>query len=147
MNNDVRSSCSARHWARYETQDADDRGRRFNGKEKRALELVDVEEREPCSETRDTRLRRVPDLKNNKTCCSMNEDVSRRRAVPMAPPLQFQRGTYPVPNEPCTQKCASTPRTDPQRPCSGSTHDSPRNRITAVLKTPGLARTTNNLVL
>jgi hypothetical protein len=49
--------------------------------EKRDSELI-VEEREPCSENRDTevnptRLRRVPDLKNNQTRCFVNEKVSK----------------------------------------------------------------------
>jgi hypothetical protein len=65
-------------------------------KERRDSELV-VGEREPCSENRYTEMnstqsRRVPDLKNNSICCSMNKNVSKRWVVPPAlPPAVLTR--------------------------------------------------------
>jgi hypothetical protein len=65
--------------------------------DERDSELVHPIGRGPCSENRDTEMnstqsRRVPDLKNNGICCSMNKNVSKRRVVPPAlPPAVLMR--------------------------------------------------------
>jgi hypothetical protein len=83
--------------------------------EKRVLQLVSVGKRELRSENRDaemnsTRLRRVPDLENNKICCSMNEKISRRRVVPMAPLPAVQTSCLPDFQRPtCSKACNDFP--------------------------------------
>jgi hypothetical protein len=43
---------------------------------------------------------RCPDLKNNNFLCSVSENVSKRRVVPMAPPPAAQTDCLLIPQDP-----------------------------------------------
>jgi hypothetical protein len=77
--------------------------------DERDSELVHPIGRGPCSENGDTemnlmRLREVPDLKNNQTCCSMKEKVSKRHVAPPAQPPVIQTNCIPDAPKPAHSK-------------------------------------------